>query len=121
MKIEVSATSGDGLRLNSFIVYQPRKPVTSAGSVELADYCVMANYVARSTASTTAQSVGVLSKAATREFVYTGTWGGGVVLNVNNARNGFNVATSTNGATVSYRFFGTGVELSAFATSSTVS
>lgn len=109
--------SGNAGAFVSFIVYQPKKPSLPSGAVELADYNVMANYDGTTATSTTDNSqvpIGVLSKAYTREFIYTGAnWSvdsltsSGAISSLFGA-SCFNTTTSQ---PVQYTFFGTGVEV----------
>ena len=105
-------TASSGKIFFRYRVYQPKKPSLPAGAVELADYNVMANYVANaSTADSGSISFGVLRKNVTREFVYTGN----VPLNLSAASypGGFSIDPAV-GATVSLTFFGSGVDLKIF-------
>jgi hypothetical protein len=99
--------SHDNFQTSQFIIYGPKKPAIPAGAIELADYNVMADYTAAT--GHTVPSGGVLTKACTREFMYTGSWGA-VTLTPVYAISGFYSASTTIGDTVSYTFFGTGIE-----------
>lgn len=94
--------------VSGFIVYQPKKPSIPVGAVELADYNIMANYVATTSTNAFALSPGVIYKSASREMVYTGTW---AATFDSNGRHILSISTTTNGSTASYTFFGTGVEV----------
>jgi hypothetical protein len=101
------------LNIQQFIVYQPKKPALPTGAVELADYNVVATYVATTgTQGPDTISSGVIRKMATREFTYVGTWGGGATLTTTDT-GGWLVRSTTNGDSFSYTFFGTGFELGA--------
>lgn len=97
-----------------FIVYQPKKPTLPAGAVELADYNVMADYVANSVQGNENLGVGVLRKLSTREFVYRGTFLTPTLTVASGATGpvgGWNVNGQTAGNAVEYTFFGTGAEV----------
>lgn len=107
-------SGGGNLAILKFLVYGPKKPAIPAGALELADYSIMATYVAASltgsgVAGVTQKSTGILSKAATREVVYAGTWTTG--LDVINSSNGWLASSSTASSYIEYTFFGTGAEL----------
>lgn len=96
----------------SFIVYQPKKPTLPAGAVELADYNVMADFVGNTVVGRDTMSTGVLRKPMTREALFVGSnWSAN--LSITGSVTGFEVGTGTHvaGNSVSYTFFGTGVEL----------
>jgi len=91
----------------SFIVYGPKKPTIPTGAMELADYNVMANFVANTTASST-PSVGVIRKQTTREMVFSGAgWSAGSVNA--NFTGGFSLANATDQNYLRYTGFGTGL------------
>ena len=106
-----NANSNDSIPIIKFIVYQPKKPSLPTGAIELADYNVMANYIATTGTQTDSSiSTSVLRKSSIREFVYAGSWNNGVVLSTTDPT-GFLTRSTTNGDSVSYTFFGTGFEL----------
>jgi hypothetical protein len=76
VKIVNTTYAQQQLMFQNFVVYQPRKPVLPAGAVELADYNVMANFVANTVAAVTNISQGTLRKANTREITYVDGTGG---------------------------------------------
>lgn len=96
--------------ITKFIVYGPKKPSIPAGAVELADYNIVADYVATSSTAQNFVSAGVLRKIGMREVVYTGTWSTAIAANDNRFDSAFNTQTSTSASTFSYQFFGTGIE-----------
>jgi hypothetical protein len=96
------------LDLFAFNVYGPKKPETPAGAVELADYCVMADYSISTNGNTNSISQGVLRKNATREMLYSGTWS--FTSDPTLTSTGYYVGSTTAGSYVEYTFFGTGVE-----------
>jgi hypothetical protein len=91
-----------------FIVYGPKKPALPAGAVELADYFLMADFAANSTAGVETIATGVLRKQASREFIYGGgAWG----INLfTTAIGGVNPGTNTTTNYFEYTFWGTGFE-----------
>lgn len=91
-----------------FIVYGTSKPAVPTGSVELADYYVMGNYVANATAGATPIAQGVLRKYGTREFVYAGS--GWSIAPDFADMSGLVATTSATGDAWTYVFFGTGFE-----------
>lgn len=94
--------------INQFIVYQPKKPALPAGAVELADYNVMATFVANSTNAGIA--TGTLRKHNSREFLYVGTgWAANSVDPIFNTV-GTTFFSNTTNDYVQYTFFGTGFD-----------
>lgn len=108
--------------IQAFHVYQPIKPALSSDSVEIAEYCVVADYsFTASTFGTTsypdyaATSQGVLGKTARREFNYAGTW---TSVASSGYAYGYRLTSSTVSDYVELTFMGTGVEfLSTYTTS----
>ena len=100
-----------------FTVYQPKKPSIPSGAVELADYNVMADYVANTTAGLDTIGTGVIRKSCTREFTYVNGTGGSAdwsfdALNPASLfTNLYNVTTDRLNAYIQYTFFGTGFEM----------
>lgn len=111
VKLLRSSSSSQQINIHGFIAYQPKKPTLPANAIELADYNVMANYTASTGGFSNSPSQGILMKANTREHVYVGTWGSGLVMNTSASLSGFYTGTSTNGDYVEYTFFGTGFEI----------
>ena len=107
VKLVKTATGVSDFSILSYVVYQPKKLAVLTGEVEIADYNVMADYTALT--GHTIPSGGVLTKACTREFVYTGAWAAITITTVYNV-SGFYTASTTIGDTVSYTFFGYGIE-----------
>lgn len=95
--------------VQQFVVYQPKKPTVPTGAVELADYNVMATYVANTVAGIDNIATGILRKGGTREFTYIGTYT--ATLDVSNNWGGWAITSTTNADTIRYSFFGTGFEL----------
>ncbi len=93
--------------ISDFIIYQPKKPSIPNGAVEVADYNVMADYVASTSTTSAFVAQGVMRKVGAREMLYSGTWAisqDSTFINYNN------IVTSTVGGYVEYYFFGTGFE-----------
>jgi hypothetical protein len=91
--------------VSDFIIYQPKAPTLPVGAIQVADYNVMANYVA--TATNGIISSGVLRKMTTRENTYVGTW----LFNADpGMESGLEPYTATAGGYVEFSFFGTGVD-----------
>jgi len=97
------------LNLSQYLVYGPKKPTLPEGAVELADYNVMADFVANTVAGLETIATGVLRKYSTRENIYVGTWS--ETLDLANYVGGWEAATTTNGGYAEYTFWGTGFEL----------
>lgn len=113
----VSGTTGEGF--SRFIVYQPKKPSIPSGSVELADYNVMADYSGTTITGTTVadnlqRPLGVLEKSPLREMVYVGSWNAPASDSGNPS--GFFTYTTTLNDYYQYTFFGTGFVLHQCAT-----
>lgn len=97
----------------NFIVYQPKKPALPSGAVEIADYNIMATFVANTVGSFEAISTGVLRKLPTREFLYvTGTGGttDWAIAATIATMNYFQLNSDKLNAAASYTFFGTGFD-----------
>jgi hypothetical protein len=110
-----AATSGlAAFQISKFVVYQPKKPTLPSGAVELADYNVMATFVANTTADFDHIATGTLRKASAREWVYVEGTGGSVNWTVNfgpgNAPAGLSISTDRLNANASITFFGTGFD-----------
>lgn len=102
--------SSGGIGITDFIIYQPKKPSVPAGAFEVADYNVMANYVA-TTAGLETNSSGVLKKPCVRESVFVGAGWALASLAPANDWNGFGAITTTLDNYVEYTFWGTGFDL----------
>jgi hypothetical protein len=113
-KIVCAAVSGAGLYVGRFIVYQPKKPSLPSGAIELADYNIMATYVANATSTSENIATGVLRKIAAREMVFTdGTGGTTSWTYTQNVTliGGAQAFSDRLNASMAYTFFGTGCEL----------
>jgi len=96
--------------IRKLIPYQPKKPSLPSGAVELADYNIMATYVASSSTTSNVPSTGVLAKSMSREVIPTGTWTA-ITQRFNDVNlTSFSLDTTTTGQTLEYTFFGTGIE-----------
>lgn len=91
-----------------FLVYQPKKPSIPSGAIELADFNVLATFVANNTNTNFTRATGILRKPITRETAFVGTWTFGSIDGSNLC--GWNIFTSTNGDYIQHRFFGTGFD-----------
>jgi hypothetical protein len=100
-----------------FIVYGPKKPTLPTGAIELADYYLMANYVASTGDATGPLSTGVLFKGASREMVYSGAQS--VISIATTYLGNFLVTSTAVNDYVQYTFFGTGFEWPIVAASGT--
>lgn len=102
--------------INSFIVYQPKKPAIPTGAVEIADYNVLGTYtlftgtVVNNTGITNI-SKGTLYKPSFREFVYVGSSWAWVGIDPAGWFTGTALRTSTINDYVEYTFWGTGFEM----------
>ena len=101
-----------------FIIYQPKKPSIPSGAIEVADYNVMADYVASSSAVNGFIGSGVLRKNPLRENTYVGTWTA-ISINVPIFESGWDVNTITTASYIEYSFFGTGVVYTGLANTTT--
>lgn len=108
VSIQRSASGAADLGIIKYVVYQPKKPSLPSGAIELADYNVLANYVAAGSAGFTTISTGVLRKAGIREFIYNGTW---TAVQAATLTAGYQIQSSTSGSYYQYSFFGTGVDI----------
>ena len=96
------------LAIKDFLIYGPKKPTLDAEDNVLADYNVMADFIANTTQGLETMSTGVLRKMGTREFTYKGSWNA-LAIDVDDFITGFNTWGGI-GATVEYTFFGTGFD-----------
>jgi len=96
--------------VQDFIIYQPKKPTIPTGAIELADYCVMADFVANTTPGLETISTGTLRKANIRELVYTGTVSI-ASMSVPDYIDGLYVYASATNSAMEYNFYGTGFDL----------
>jgi hypothetical protein len=101
----------DSFSVGDFIIYGPKKPSIPSGAIEVADYNVLATYVANATASQESMATGVIRKSALRELNYVGAnW----AIDTTTAQayiNNRQFFTTTSGQYFEYTFFGTGFEL----------
>jgi hypothetical protein len=115
----------DNIGFKKFTIYQPKKPTLPAGAVELADYNVMADFVANATATVNHIATGVLRKSSEREFVYVNGTGGTAdwALSADPATrvSGTRALTDRLNAYFEYSFFGTGFEFRCVADTSRTS
>jgi hypothetical protein len=110
-----AASTGSAFNPLEFIVYQPKKPSIPTGAIELADYNIMADFVANTTSGLDTIATGVLRKYANREFTYVNGSGGstdwsGSAVNVEGSIGGRVFSTNRANAYVEYTFFGTGFD-----------
>ena len=103
-----SGATAWNLGIRDFIVYQPKKPSLPSGAMELADYNVLANFVAGS-AGTSNVAAGVLRKNSAREFIYSGTYT--QTLSPSTVAGGWNIYSTTVNDSIQYTFFGTGFDI----------
>lgn len=110
--VKFTYTSGTGnLYLTDFIIYQPKKPSIPDGTIEIADYNVMADYITSSSPALGYIGSGVLRKAlSVREAIYTGTWALQSGTDTTNFESAFNNSATATSSTVTYSFYGTGFE-----------
>ena len=106
----------NGFGIADFILYGPKKPeipTLDDGALELSDYNIMADYVARTSPSTLFLSKGTLAKTPDREITYTGS--GSRTPSDGFSDDPFGVVVGVTGAndTVSYTFYGTGINVQA--------
>lgn len=102
-----AVTNAPGIR--NFILYGPKKPSVPSDEVVLADYNIVANFVANSTAGMDRISTGVIRKLVSREVSYVGAgWNAPLDLT---SLTGFRFQSgATPGEYVEYVFFGTGFD-----------
>lgn len=114
VKFNRSTTGSNQRVFTGFTVYGPKKPTLPAGAFELADYNVMANFVANATAGSETIATGVLRKSAMREHQYSGS---SLSLNLSPGSGtggsvaGYRVLSAAAANTMRLVFFGTGVDL----------
>lgn len=115
VRITRTAAVSNASGIKQFIVYQPKKPAIPTGTIELADYNIMADFVANAAAGTDTIATGILRKVNTREMVYVDGTGGlnwttNLVSPNTGSPSGFEVATSQSNGYLEYTFFGTGFD-----------
>ena len=107
-----STGGGTAFGPGDFIIYGPKKPeipTLDAGSLELSDYNVMADFDATTSGALGRVSKGTLGKTSAREFLYTGSIG--ILATTPTVPFGTIVNLETNGSG-DYTFYGTGIEYS---------
>ena len=97
--------------VSDFIIYGPKKPeipTLDAGSLELSDYNIMADYDRLSVSRSGGVSKGVVTKSPGREFLYTPQgWG---YANDTSLPFGARAVITSATAESRYTFYGTGIE-----------
>jgi hypothetical protein len=114
VKLLRSTSASNSRVFKYFTAYQPKKPTLPTGAIELAEYNVMATFVANATPGAEFIGTGMLRRGAVREHIYTGTWNteapssqGGTAGSIEGIR--FIGAAAAN--TVRFYFYGTGFDL----------
>lgn len=102
-----TAVTGNSNTLADLIVYGPKKPAIPAGAIEVADYNVLASYVANTVQGQLNSATGILRKHAAREITYIGSWT--YNQDLGSISGGYSVCTG-NTDYVENTFWGTGVE-----------
>lgn len=105
----------DHFSIHDFIIYQPKKPTLPEGAIELADYNVVADFVANGSSSSLSIGTGVIRKNGSREITYVNGTGGTIdwtIPSVNpNSISGFNdINTNRLNAYFELPISGTGFE-----------
>lgn len=98
-----------------FVTYQPKKPALPTGAIEQAEYCILANFAANSTAGLDTISTGTIrKKIAQREAILVNGTGGTADwttgFDISNCVGAWSTYTDRNGAYFEYIFFGTGFD-----------
>jgi hypothetical protein len=106
--VRISATATPSIR--SFVTYGPKKPTIPTDAIELADYNIVADFVASTVIDDEAIATGVIRKNSFREFVYVGTWGVSGIGTANPYATQV-VRTSTLNSSAEYTFVGTGCDI----------
>lgn len=113
VKLAVLATgagiTGD-FNTKEFIIYQPKKPSLPVGAIELADFNVMATYVANASQGAAFIGAGVLRKQNIREMVYGGGGSWGITADFSTCSGYLVNDNATTGDFIQYVFFGTGFD-----------
>lgn len=108
VRLERGGGSSQWVAIEDFIVYGPKKPALPENITELADYNVVSDFVFNSGTSPESNSEGMIYVDCSRGLATTGTWS--YLQNSFNIRKGgANIESGTNGATIEYTFFGTGI------------
>jgi hypothetical protein len=110
VRLTRDAFVNQAVTVSQFIVYGPKTPTLPAGAVALADYFVMGDSTAISTAAIDSVTSGALRKYCAREFIYSGTWAI-TAVSPSTFQSGLNFQSTTNGGFWEYSFFGTGFEV----------
>jgi hypothetical protein len=101
----------DSCAIVTINTYAPKKPSIPASAIELAEYFIMADHAANTTANINAIGTGVLRKQNTREVVLSGTWPAMPPVNPTLYISGFEIYTQTINNYYELVFFGTGIEI----------
>lgn len=115
VKIDNTIYASSASIFNEFIIYQPKKPDLPEGAVVLADYNLMADFVANNTAGVDTIATGILRKVCSREFTYVSPTTADFELNPDLDVAGQAVVTKGTSNSTSLTFFGTGFDFRAYA------
>jgi hypothetical protein len=72
--VRLRLNTGANFTLSDFYIYGPKKPAIPDNAVQIAEYNLMADFVANSTAGVDRLATGILRKAVVREAQYIGAW-----------------------------------------------
>jgi len=103
------------LCVKEFIIYGPSKPSLPSGAIELADYYLMADYIANTTAGLDTIPTGVIRKSNVREMLYANGTGGSTDWTIggptpSSYASGFETFSDRLNAFFEYTFLGFGFE-----------
>lgn len=107
-----TANSVSSIQYARFIVYGPSLPALPTGANQLADYYVMANYVANATSGAGFIGTGVMRKSNTRELIAVGSsW---TYTLDSTELTGWQLSTGNNTDYIEYVFYGVGFEFRSY-------
>lgn len=107
VKFSFGATGTVFPAISRFVVFEPKKPAIPTGCLEIADYNVLANVSPKTSAGIDSSAVGSISKMATREITYVGSWNAALSASY---RGGWYIQSNVQSAYLEYSFFGTGFD-----------
>lgn len=112
IKVVRTSAATFSVGVSDFIIYQPKAPTLPIGAILVADYNVMANYVANSTGGAEYIAQGTLRKMGTRELTYVGSFVAALSTlgGTTGSPSGWIIGASA-AANISYYFYGTGFEM----------
>lgn len=113
----IKRDTSSNLELLNFVTYQTKTPTAPSGAKAIASYNILADFEFSQYVNVGAPGTGLLRKGASREMIFKGaSWTFQPIDGNTGVINGQRLIATTNGDSVEYSFFGTGVQKSFHAT-----